>query len=107
MKLTAIGYASRDMPNREVMVVQSSTRDRSAGARVTAHKTREYRDCLVANLSARIGGQDVDEVSHNVSDAKTRGTAPLTGETVQGDLAYRRDMIAQSTAKRIQEASLA
>ena len=101
MRLTAIYDASRDMTNGGVGVVFSSTRDRFAGAPVSAYKTCQDRNCLVANLNAGIAGQDVDEIGHNVSDAKSRGSAPLTGETVEGDLAYRRHRITQSTAKGI------
>jgi hypothetical protein len=101
MKLAAIDYMLRDMPNSEIGIVLSSTRDCSAGASVTIYKTCKCRNCLVPNLSARIGGQDFDEVSYNVSDAKTRDAAPLTGEAVQGDFTYRRDGIAQGTAKRV------
>ena len=69
MKLTTIDYIARDMPDGAIRVLLGSTRDGFAGARVTVCEACQHCHGLVANLGARIGDQNIDEIRHDVSDA--------------------------------------
>jgi hypothetical protein len=84
----------RDMPNRKVGVAAGCAADGLSGAAITTDKSSEHSNRLVADLSAGIRGQHVDEVSHDLGHAKVLGAAPLAREPVQSDLADGSDGVA-------------
>jgi len=94
-----IDNGSRDKSDRGIGVTIGGARNGLASTFITTKKPRKGGNCLVADFSAWIGGQSGNEVRYNVCSAKVLCAAPLTGETMQRNLAYGCDRIAQSKAK--------
>lgn len=93
VKPTSLRDDARDLTDCGVGVLSGGTRNSFGGAAVTIDKPCEDGNSLVAHLGARIRGQNIDEVSHNIDDAKIFVTTPFARETVQGDFADGPDTI--------------
>jgi hypothetical protein len=96
---TAVDDSLGDKADCSVGIIVGRARDGLAGAPVTIEKARERGYRLVANVDARVIGQDVRELCDNVGDAEVLRAASLTRKTVQRKLAHGRHGIAQSKAE--------
>jgi len=78
VKLAGLGNVSRDVANGGISIILGCPRDGFDDPSVAVRKTCQDGHRLVANLSARVVNQDIDEISYNISYAKRRGSAALT-----------------------------
>src|SRR5262245_19501920 len=101
MRLSAISNGSGDKTDCSVGIATGSAGDGLAGTPVTIEKPCKRGYCLVANLSVGVRLKDVDEVCYNVGNAKVLCATPLTGKTMQCNLAHRWHGIAESNAKYV------
>jgi hypothetical protein len=101
VRLTALDDGLGHDTNCRVRVVMCRTRDGFAGATVTTDKPCERGHRPMPDLYVVIGGQNLDEIRHNIGSTNILMTASLASETVQRALADGRDGIAQRTAKRV------
>ena len=101
VRLAAVGNSLRDETDCSVGIVTCSTRDGLAGTSVAIKKPGKRGNCLVANLSVWVRRQDVREVCYDVGNAEVICAAPLTGKTMQCNLAHRSHGISKSKAKYI------
>ena len=82
VRLTAIRNGSRDITNCGVRIVMCRRSNGIASTAIATDKSCEGGNCFVANLSAGIRVQNLDEVGYNIGDANIFLAAPLTGEAV-------------------------
>jgi hypothetical protein len=93
--------ASRHVANCSVGILDRSTGNGFTGAGVASHEPCQQDNRLMSNLGTAIGRQNINEVHHRICDAKRLGSASLTGESMQRDIAYRGYWIAESTSKSV------
>ena len=99
VRLTAIRNCAGNMPNGRIGIAIGRTRNRVAGATITAEKPCECDNCFVTHLGIRIGGKHFNEISYQVGDANLSVTTPFTCDSMKSALADERNRIAQRLTK--------
>src|SRR5262245_39264519 len=77
VKLAGLSNLSRDVANGGISIILGCPRNSFDDPFVAVRKTCQDGHRLVANVSARVVDQDVDEISYNISYVKCRGSAAL------------------------------
>jgi hypothetical protein len=101
VSLTAISDSSSGKTDCSIGIVTGSTGDGLAGTPVAKKEPCKRGYCPMANLRVRVRCEDLDEVRHNVGNAKALCAAPLTRRAMQRGLAHRCHGIAKSEAKYV------
>jgi hypothetical protein len=107
VSLTAISDSSSGKTDCSIGIVTGSTGDGLAGTPVAKKEPCKRGYCPMANLRVRVRCEDLDEVRHNVGNAKALCAAPLTRKAMRA--VSRTDATGSRRARRntSHEASLA
>jgi hypothetical protein len=90
-----------NLANENIFIGQRGAAQGFLRGCTAVHKVHEEWDDFVANLSARVGGEDAAEDGHQVRDTEIRCPAPFTGKSVERHLAHERNGVVEGSQERV------